>query len=98
MHGRREGACVGLEALGHGLVLGLAESVLDVVQFGAVGGRYHRWRFCFRRPGRASRTFTPRWMESLSRTTTRGTPRSGGRACCRKATTSSPFQGRSVAH
>ena len=29
MHGGREGAFVGLEALGHGLVLGLAESLMS---------------------------------------------------------------------
>ena len=31
-------------------------------------------------------------------TTTRGTPRSGGRVCCRKSTRSSPFQVRPAAH
>ena len=40
MHSGRERACVGLEALGHGLVLGFAEGVLAGVQFGAEGGRY----------------------------------------------------------
>ena len=49
-------------------------------------------------PGRASRTFCPRWKEALSMTTTRGTPRSGGRACRRKSTKSSPFQVRAAAH
>ena len=43
-------------ATGHGLLLSLAEGVLNVVRFGAV-----ETRFCSRRPGRASRTFTARW-------------------------------------
>ena len=61
------------------------------------GGRWYKWRFCFCRSGRASRTFFPRWKEALSMTTTRGMPRSGGRVC-RKSTRSSPFQVRPAAH
>lgn len=38
MDSGQEGAFVGLAALGHGLVLGLAEKSFDVVPFGAVGG------------------------------------------------------------
>ena len=37
MHGRCEGPLVGQQALGYGFMLGLAEDMLDVVQFGAVG-------------------------------------------------------------
>ncbi len=44
---------MGLEAVGHGLVLGLAEGVLDVVQFGAVGRQVVQVEVLFQqiRPG-----------------------------------------------